>query len=95
MPITPKTGSLFHADSHFLGFGSRSSIRQVSLHGIGKGLPADKKTCHPCARFGPCLLVIGMLLLVVKTPLRRALLLRSWLLWPRAMRQPCCASASA
>ena len=42
-----------------------------------------------------CLLAIGMLLLVVKTPLRRVLFVRNWLLWPRAMRQPRCAGASA
>lgn len=42
-----------------------------------------------------CLLAIGMLLLVVKTPLRRALFVRRWLLWPRAMRQLDCAGAGA
>src|SRR5512147_944632 len=31
----------------------RSSIAQVSLHGIGKALLADTETCHPCARSIP------------------------------------------
>lgn len=35
-----------------------------------------------------CLLSIGFLLIVVKTPIRRYLYVRSWPLWPRRLRQP-------
>lgn len=35
-----------------------------------------------------CLLSIGFLLIVVKTPLRKRLYVKRWLLWPRRWREP-------
>ncbi|MCB1720213.1 MAG: hypothetical protein H6860_04500 [Rhodospirillales bacterium] len=34
-----------------------------------------------------CLLSIGILLLVVKTPLRRIMFVKNWMLWPRSVKQ--------